>query len=73
MKFGFKIHLDEVARKLVNKGFSSRQIDSEELTNAVLEILQDEYDLFTALEEEFEKIENVPQTKNEYDESIGEF
>jgi hypothetical protein len=73
MKFGFKIHLDEVARKLVNKGFSSRQIESEELTNAVLEILQDEYDLFTALEEEFEKIENVPQTKTEYDESIGEF
>jgi hypothetical protein len=76
MKFGFKIHLDDIAEKLIEKGFTSRDIDSDDLTDRVLEILQDEYELFTALEEEMQKIEDagiVPRNKAEYDESIGEF
>lgn len=76
MRFGFKIHLDDIAQKLVDKGFTSRQIDSNELTNIVAELLQDEYDFFTSLEEEMQKIENgeiKPRNRAEYDESIGEF
>lgn len=76
MKFGFKIHLDDIAEKLIEKGFTSQDIDSDDLTNRVIELLQDEYDLFTALEEEMQKIEDVgiiPRNKAEYDESIGEF
>lgn len=76
MKFGFKIHLDNIAEKLIEKGFTSRDIDSDDLTNRVIEILQDDYELFTALEEEMQKIEDAgifPRNKAEYDESIGEF
>jgi DNA-binding ferritin-like protein len=76
MRFGFKIHLDDIAEKLIKKGFTSQQIDSDALTNAVVEFLQDDYDLFTALEEEMQSVEdagNKPKTRAEYDESIGEF
>ena len=76
MRFGFKIHLDDIAQKLIDKGFTSQQIDSNELTNIVAEILQDEYDFFSSLEEEMQKIENgeiKPRTRAEYDESVGEF
>ncbi len=76
MRFGFKIHLDDIAQKLVDKGFTSQQIDSNELTNIVAELLQDEYDFFSSLEEEMQKIENgeiKPRTRAEYDESVGEF
>jgi DNA topoisomerase IA len=76
MRFGFKIHLDDIAQKLIDKGFTSQQIDSNELTNIVVELLQDEYDFFTSLEEEMQKIENgeiKPRNRAEYDESIGEF
>jgi len=76
MKFGFKIHLDDIAEKLIESGLTSRDIDSDDLTNRVIEILQDEYDFFTALEETLQRIEDseiVPRTKAEYDESIGEF
>jgi hypothetical protein len=76
MKFGFKIHLDDIAEKLVESGLTSKDIDSDDLTNRVIEILQDEYDFFTALEETLQRIEDseiVPRTKAEYDESIGEF
>ena len=76
MRFGFKIHLDDISEKLLEKGFTSQDIDSEDLTNKVLEILQSEYDLFTSLQEEMQKIEDsgiVPRSKTEYDESIGEF
>jgi DNA topoisomerase IA len=76
MKFSFKIHLDDIAQKLVDKGFTSQQIESNELSNIVIELLQDEYDFFTSLEEEMQKIENSeikPRNKAEYDESLGEF
>lgn len=76
MKFGFKIHLDDIAEKLVESGLTSKDIDSDDLTNRVIEILQDEYDFFTALEETLQRIEDseiVPRSKAEYDESIGEF
>ena len=76
MRFGFKIHLDDIAEKLIEKGFTSQQIDSDDLTNRVIEILQDEYDLFSSLEEEMQKIEDAeikPRNKAEYDESLGEF
>lgn len=76
MKFGFKIHLDDIAEKLIEKGFTSRDIDSNDLTDRVLEILQDEYELFTALEEEMQKIEDdnhpEPRDVGEYLEKIGE-
>ena len=76
MKFGFKIHLDDIAEKLIESGLTSRDIDSDDLTNRIIEILQDEYDFFTALEETLQRIEDseiVPRSKAEYDESIGEF
>ena len=77
MKFGFKIHLDDIARKLIDQGFTSQQIDSDDLVNRVTEILQDEYDFFTSLEEEMQKFEDEnhpePRTKAEYLEKIGEF
>ena len=76
MRFGFKIHLDDIAEKLLDKGFTSQQIDSNELTNIVAELLQDEYDFFSSLEEEMQKIEESgikPRNKAEYDEKIGEF
>ena len=76
MRFGFKIHLDDIARKLIEKGFTSQQIDSDDLTNAVVELLQDEYELFTTLEDEMQQLETAgisPRNKAEYDESIGEF
>jgi hypothetical protein len=76
MRFGFKIHLDDIAEKLIEKGFTSQQIDSNELTNIVAELLQDEYDFFSSLEEEMQKIEESgikPRNKAEYDEKLGEF
>lgn len=77
MKFGFKIHLDDIARKLIEQGFTSQQIDSDDLTNRVVEILQDEYDFFSELEETLQKLEDEnhpePRTKAEYLEKIGEF
>lgn len=76
MRFGFKIHLDTIAEKLIESGFTSLDIDSDKLTDAVLEILQNDYDLFTAIGEEMQTIEergNFPKTKADYDESIGEF
>jgi hypothetical protein len=76
MKFGFKLHLDDIAGKLIEKGFTSQQIDSDDLINRFVEILADEYDLFTSLAEEMQQIENsgtMPQNKAQYDESIGEF
>jgi hypothetical protein len=76
MRFGFKIHLDDIAQKLVDKGFTSQQIDSDDLVNRFIEILADEYDFFSSLEEEMQKIEDTeikPRNKAEYDESLGEF
>ena len=77
MKFGFKIHLDDIARKLIDQGFTSQQIDSDDLTNRVVEILQDEYELFSEIGEKMQKLEDAtlhePKTKADYDESIGEF
>jgi hypothetical protein len=76
MKFGFKIHLDDIAEKLIERGFSSRDIDSDDLTNAVVELLQDDYELFTALEEKMQTIEDgnhpEPRDVGEYLEKIGE-
>ena len=76
MKFGFKIHLDDIARKLIDQGFTSQQIDSDDLINRFVEILADEYDLFSSLVEEMQQVEDrgvLPRNKAEYDESIGEF
>jgi len=76
MNFGFKLRLQNIAETLIDKGFESRDIDSDTLVNEVLEILQNDYDLFTAIGEEMQKIEecgNFPKTKADYDESIGEF
>ena len=76
MKFGFKIHLDDIARKLIDQGFTSQQIDSDDLINRFVEILADEYDLFTSLVEEMQQVEDrgvLPRNKAEYDESMGEF
>lgn len=76
MRFGFKIHLDDIARKLIDQGFTSQQVDSDDLTNRVIEILQDEYDLFTSLAEGMQQVEDrgvLPRNKAEYDESLGEF
>jgi hypothetical protein len=74
MKFGFKIHLDDIAEKLVESGLTSKDIDSDDLTNRVIEILQDEYDFFTALEETLKLFQELKQSmmnlsgsfKNEY-------
>jgi len=76
MKFGFKIHLNDIAEKLIEKGFSSRDIDSDILIDRLVEMLDSEYDFLTALGEEMQKIEESeikPRNKAEYDESIGEF
>lgn len=76
MRFGFKIHLDDMAEKLKSEGFSSVDIDSEKLVNRVIELLQDDYDLFSSLEEQLQTLEDdeiKPRSKTEYDESIGEF
>lgn len=76
MRFGFKLHLDDIAEKLIQKGFTSQQIDSDDLINRFVEILADEYDLFTSLAEEMQQVEDrgvLPRNKAEYDESIGEF
>jgi len=76
MKFGFKIHLDDIAEKLIESGLTSRDIDSDDLTNRVVEILQNDYDFFTALEEKMQEIEdnNHPEPRDigEYLEKIGE-
>lgn len=76
MKFGFKIHLEDLAEKLIEKGFSSQDTDSDDFINRVIEMLDSEYDFLTALGEEMQKIEESeikPRNKAEYDESIGEF
>ena len=76
MRFGFKLHLDDIAEKLIEKGFTSQQTDSDDFVNCLAEILEDEYELFTSLSEEMKKIEErgiAPRSKAEYDESIGEF
>lgn len=76
MKFGFKIHLDDLAEKLIEKGFSSQDTDSDDFIDRLIEMLDSEYDFLTALGEEMQKIEESeikPRNKAEYDESIGEF
>jgi hypothetical protein len=76
MKFGFKIHLDDLAEKLIEKGFSSQDTDSDDFIDRLVEMLDSEYDFLTALGEEMQKIEESdisPRNKAEYDESIGEF
>ena len=76
MRFGFKIHVDDIAEKLKEKGFTSMDLDSDDLRNALLEILSDEYDLLNAIGEQLEALEDkesMPRSKAEYDESIGEF
>jgi hypothetical protein len=76
MKFGFKIHLDDLAEKLIEKGFSSQDTDSDDFIDRLIEVLENEYDFLTALGEEMQKIEESeikPRNKAEYDESIGEF
>jgi len=76
MKFGFKIHLDDLAEKLIEKGFSSQDADSDDFIDRLVEMLDSEYDFLTALGEEMQKIEESeisPRNKAEYDESIGEF
>lgn len=76
MKFGFKIHLDQIAQELIDKGFTSQQIDSEELVNRVIEILADK-SFFENLQDEMTLIEDEnhpePRTREEYLEKIGEF
>jgi hypothetical protein len=76
MEFGFKIHLNDLAEKLIEKGFSSQDTDSDDFIDRLIEMLDSEYDFLTALGEEMQKIEESeikPRNKAEYDESIGEF
>jgi len=77
MNFGFKLNLERIAEKMKDRGFSSLDFDSDDFINGVIEILADDYDLFSEIGEKMQKLENVtlhePKTKADYDESIGEF
>lgn len=70
-----KIKLDYLAEQLIDEGFSTMDIDSNELTNRVIELL-DEQDFFSNLLEEMQIVEdnNHPEPKNigDYLEKIGE-
>jgi hypothetical protein len=71
-----KLRLNEIAEELIEKGFTSNQINSDELTNRVIEILADK-GFFENLQDEMTLIEdeNHPEPRNlgEYLEKIGEF
>lgn len=71
-----KIRLDYLAQQLIEEGFSSKQIDSDKLTDRIIEILSDK-DFFNNLHDEMTLIEEEnhpePTTKEEYLERIGEF
>jgi hypothetical protein len=70
-----KLRLNEIAEELIEKGFTSNQVDSDELTNRVIEILANK-GFFENLHDEMTLIEdeNHPEPKNlgEYLEKIGE-
>ena len=70
-----KIKLDYLAEQLIDQGFSTKDIDSNELTNRVIELL-DEQDFFSNLLKEMQIVEdnNHPEPKNigDYLEKIGE-
>lgn len=71
-----RIRLENIAEQLISEGFKSQEIDSEKLTNRVIEILGD-LDLFTNLHDEMTLIEDEnhpePRTMFEYMERLGEF
>jgi hypothetical protein len=71
-----KIRLEHLAQQLIEEGFSSKQIDSDKLTDRIIEILSDK-DFFNNLHDEMTLIEEEnhpePTTKEEYLERIGEF
>jgi hypothetical protein len=69
-----KINIAEIAEQLRKKGFTILDIDSDDLTDAVIELL-DEKELFVELSEEMEKLEDQErnvETELEYLEKIGE-
>jgi flagellar biosynthesis chaperone FliJ len=76
MKFGFKIHLDDIAEKLTQKGFSSQDVDSDKFITQLVEILEDEYNLLSELSDKLESLEDInhpePETLEDYLEKIGE-
>ena len=69
-----KINIAEIAAELRTQGFNVLDIDSEELTNAVIEILFSE-GLFDELSNEMERQESDSrsvETELDYLEKIGE-
>jgi hypothetical protein len=69
------IRTEIIAQKLIELGFSSREIDSDEVTAEIIQILA-ERDLFNLIHEEMTLIEdekNQPRNREEYLERIGEF
>ena len=67
-----KINIALFARELKEKGFSSINIDSEDLTNTVLEMLGDK-NFFVILHEELLLLEEgEPKSLDDYLEKIGE-
>ena len=71
-----KLRLDEIAQELIDKGFTSQDIDSAKLEQEILQILSDK-SFFENLQDEMTLIEDEnhpePRTRAEYLEKIGEF
>jgi len=69
------IRTEIIAQKLIELGFSSREIDSDGAMAEIIQILA-ERDLFNLIHDEMILIEdekNQPRNREEYLERIGEF
>jgi hypothetical protein len=70
-----KLRLDEIAKELIDKGFSSYDVDSPSIEQKILEILADK-GFFENLSSEMELIEDEEKsekmTYTDYLEKIGE-
>lgn len=60
-----KIKIDYLAQQLIDEGFCSRQIDSDKLTNRVIELLSD-IEFFNNLYHEMDVIEENTKIIREY-------
>ena len=68
------LRLDEIAKKLIEDGFSSLDFDKESFTNRIIEILDDK-DLFVLISEEMQVIEDemMDQRKISCEDYVGRF
>ena len=69
-----KLQLDQIAKKMINAGFSSSDVDKESFTNRIVEILGDK-DLFNLISEEMQILEEERESSIplSYEDYVGRY